>query len=488
MTEHGLSLGVDELLRGLSVSEQIPEVWIGGLALDARRVVRGDAFVALAGRQAHGMDFLAQAVDAGAVAVIHDGVRQLPTDCPLPAVSVPGLKERLPDLARRMWGELDDMDLIAVTGTNGKSSIAWLLAQALDGAMVGTLGVGRPGRQDPGTLTTPDVLSVYRSLNRLRASGVARVVLEASSHALDQNRLAGLRFTSVIFTTLGHDHLDYHGDMQAYGQAKARLFRDFVSRRQIINLDDPFGRNLARELQDSAGRWTYGVQSGDPVDVRGRLLTADRKGLKAELTLRGQTVIVQSQLLGRVNLYNLLVVAAELSARGVDLDGIQETLARLEPVPGRMQPVTGANGRTVVIDYAHTPDALENVLTSLRELKPAQLWCVFGCGGDRDQAKRPRMGRIAESLADQVILTDDNPRHESSLSIIRAIQAGMRHPQRCHVIPDRATAIGKALNLAGDDDLILVAGKGHETEQIVGDQRHEFSDEAVVRQILEEAA
>ena len=487
MTER-VSIGLETLLQGLVDPVNLPDVRLGGLALDARRLEPGDAFVALTGRQAHGMDYLSDAISAGAVAVLHDGSRKAPPDCSVPVVVVEDLENHLPLLASRVWGDMSDMDLVAVTGTNGKTSVAWLLAQAIDGAMIGTLGVGRPGMHDPGVLTTPDILSVYRALSRLRDQGMIRVILEASSHALDQQRLAGLPLTAAIFTNLGHDHLDYHGDLQAYGAAKARLFRDFASQRQIINLDDAFGQNLARELKDSGGRITYGLHAGEPLDLRGRVLMADRGGLTAELTIHGRPTTVKTRLLGRVNLYNLLIVAAELSARGLEHEQIAATLGKLEPVPGRMQPLTGQQGRTVVIDYAHTPDALESVLTSARELAPGQLWCVFGCGGDRDQAKRPRMGRIAESLADQVVLTDDNPRHENSLTIIRAIQAGMRHPHRCHVIPDRATAIHKALNLAGDDDLILVAGKGHETEQVVGDRRLEFSDEAVVRQILEEAA
>ncbi len=488
MTEPRTKIALGDLLEGLGDCGDASGIEVSGLALDARRLQAGDAFVALSGRQSHGMDYLADAIQAGALAVIHDTNSRPPPDCPLPVVAVAGLKEHLPRLARQVWGDMTDMDLVAVTGTNGKTSLAWLLAQAIDGAMIGTLGIGRPGRQESGWLTTPDILSVYRSLASLRDQGLTRVVLEASSHALDQHRLAGLELTTAIFTTLGHDHLDYHQDLKAYGQAKARLFRDFVSQRQIINLDDAFGKTLANELQDSSGRITYAVQAGESVDVRGGLLSTDSHGLRAELVINKQPLVVTSRLLGRINLYNLLVVAAELGARGMTPEEIGAAIRDLEPVPGRMQPVTGPQGRTVVIDYAHTPDALENVLGSVRELASGQLWCVFGCGGDRDPAKRPRMGRVAESLADQVILTDDNPRHENSLAIIRAIQAGMRNPQRCHVIPDRATAIRKALNLAGDSDLILVAGKGHETEQIVGERRLEYSDEAVVRQILEEAA
>ncbi len=481
-------VGLEALLAGLYPPGEHAGLQVGGLALDGRQIKPGDAFVALAGSTGHGLDYLDSAIRAGAIAVIHDGRQALPSECPVPAFEIDALAERLPELARRMWGDPAGMDLIAVTGTNGKSSIAWLLAQALDGAMIGTLGFGRPGDHQPLTHTTPDVLSVYRLLARLRRQGMATVVLEASSHALDQGRLAGLRFTSVIFTNLGHDHLDYHQDMAAYGEAKARLFTDFDSQRQLINLDDDFGRKLAERLATSPGLIGYGIDIHAPGSIQGRLLESSSAGLSAEIVLNNTSMTVRAGLLGRVNVYNLLIVAGEMAARGIGSAEIIARIARLRPVPGRMQPVSGPGDLSVIIDYAHTPDALENVLASLREMTQGHLWCVFGCGGERDQAKRPRMGRIAEALADRVILTDDNPRHESPLSIIRAIQAGMRHPQRCQVIPDRAQAIHRAVSEAAALDTVLIAGKGHETDQIVGDERHPFSDEAVVRRFLEEAA
>ncbi len=485
MNEHKRRTRLADLLHGLADTSKHADLAVRGMAMDSRCLRPGDLFVALVGASGHGLDHLEAARAAGAVAILcePDDLAGLPAD--LPAIGVPGLRARLPELARRLWGDPAGMDLVAVTGTNGKTSLAWLLAQALDGAMIGTLGVGRPGEQAGTGLTTPDVLSVYRALAELREAGIETAIIEASSHALDQGRLAGLSFSTTIFTSLGHDHLDYHGDLERYAEAKARLFTEYASRRQLINRDDAFGARLVQRLSASPGLLTYGCSSESGLDVRGRLLASERSGLDGEILLPQGSIKVRSRLIGRINFMNLLVVAAELDARAVAFEDIQRRIETLQPVPGRMQAL--AQGRAV-IDYAHTPDALENVLASLRELTPGELWCVFGCGGDRDRAKRPRMGRIAESLADRVVLTDDNPRNESALAIIREIQSGMRHPDRCQVVPDRAEAIARALRLAADEDVVLIAGKGHETEQVIADKRLPFSDEQVARAALGEAA
>ncbi|QOC23195.1 UDP-N-acetylmuramoyl-L-alanyl-D-glutamate--2,6-diaminopimelate ligase [Wenzhouxiangella sp. AB-CW3] len=473
------------LLEGLVPDYAGPDCPVSGLVLDSRKVRAGDVFVAIGGTAGHGLDYVDSALRAGCAAILHDGGGSTP-DCPeVPVVEVHQLGRQLDVLARRMWGDPGrDLDLVAVTGTNGKSSVAWLLAQALDGAMIGTLGVGRPGEHLPADMTTPDLFTLYRELARLRDSGLRTVVLEASSHALDQGRLAGLCFTSVIFTTLGHDHLDYHADRNAYAEAKARLFTDFVSQRQLINLDDLFGRELAGRL---AGPGCIGYSRTDQADasVRVDAFTSSSEGLSARLWLDQQVLEVRSCLIGQVNLWNLMVVAAELAERGRSLPDIAEQISRLMPVPGRMQPVRDGDGRLAVIDYAHTPDALDNALVSLRELTRGELWCVFGCGGNRDSAKRDRMGRIAEGRADHVVLTDDNPRHEDGLAIIRDIQAGMQRPERSIVIRDRARAIHKALSDCAADDVVLIAGKGHETEQVIGDQRLPFDDAVCARQALE---
>ncbi|NDY96668.1 UDP-N-acetylmuramoyl-L-alanyl-D-glutamate--2,6-diaminopimelate ligase [Wenzhouxiangella limi] len=484
MSASGLTMQWTELLDG--VARPSDQVLLDDLCLDSRHCGPGSVFVALAGEHGHGLEYLDQALAAGVVGVLHDGQRELP-HCPVPAVEVPGLADRLPLLARRFFGSPGDMDLVAVTGTNGKTSVAWLLAQALDAAMLGTLGLGRPGAERPGTHTTPDLLSVYRALAALRAEGHKRVVLEASSHALAQDRLAGLAFSCVVFTGLGHDHLDYHADLEAYFEAKARLFSDYPSNRQIINLDDPHGRQLADRLGDREGVLGYSL-TNRPSAARLRPLRLDLAGLEVQARLPGADVILRSPLIGRINLHNIAIVALELYARGLKLAEIQARVAALAPVPGRMQVVADGNGRRAIIDYAHTPDALEQALTSLRELGADRIWCVFGCGGERDRAKRPMMGRVAESLADRVILTDDNPRSENGTAIIREIQAGMRHPERSRVLRNRVDAIRIALAECEPGDLVLIAGKGHETVQWIGDQAHAHSDATVVREALEEVA
>lgn len=486
MTASGATMGWIELLDGLARPEA--DLRPIDLCLDSRQIHPGSVFVAVQGATDHGLRFVDQALANGAIAIIHDEHMLPPEGLPVPSVEVAGLDRHLAMLARRFWGESGNMDLVAVTGTNGKTSVAWLLAQALDGAMFGTLGIGRPQRQRPGTHTTPDVLSVHRELARLAGEGIGSVVMEASSHALAQKRLAGLDFSSAIFTGLGHDHLDYHCDLDAYFEAKARLFSEFESTRQIINLDNDRGRELAERLAGSAGLIGYSLSGQPKARAQLKVRRIDLSGLAAALVVDGTEIQLESSLLGRINLHNLAIVALELHARGLSAQAVSQRVAELTPVPGRMQALTDGRGRLAVVDYAHTPDALENVLLSLRELGGECLWCVFGCGGERDQIKRPLMGRIAEALADRVILTDDNPRAEDGTAIIRAIQAGMRRPERSQVVRDRAAAIRAALSESGRGDLVLVAGKGHESEQIIGQQRLPFSDENVIRQFMEEAA
>ena len=486
MSAIGDGMRLSELLQGWV--ETAPELRVRDLCLDSRQCQAGSLFIARSGSREHGWSHVDDALARGAVAVLHDGDAEVPEALPVPAVELEDLNDRLPELAARFWGCPNDMDLIAVTGTNGKTSVAWLLAQALNGMMMGTLGLGRPGEQVAGTLTTPDVLSVYRGLAEARAAGTATVVLEASSHALAQHRLAGLRFASVIFTGLGHDHLDYHHDLTRYFEAKARLFTDFQIERCIINFDDEHGRELAARVAGRASVLGFSLKDAPTAAARVEALALNLSGTQARLRRPSDTIELNSRLIGRTNLNNLAIVALELAARGVEGHDIASRVAALEPVPGRLQTVCDARGLCAVIDYAHTPDAIERLLISLRELGPDRLICVFGCGGDRDASKRPLMGRVAEALADRVILTDDNPRSEDGTAIIRAIQSGMRHPERSRVIRDRAAAIRTALAEARPGDLVVVAGKGHEREQWIGEQCLPHSDEAVIRDALEVAA
>jgi len=478
-----------ELLSGMIDTTALSPLSIAGLALDSRRLEPGDAFVALAGTRQHGMRYAQSALDAGAAVVLHDGLELPPAEVRARCIEVPALASRLPELCKRFWEAPEaSLDLVAVTGTNGKSSVAWLLAQALGGAMIGTLGVGKPGALLPAHHTTPDLPSLYKALASLRDSGVGKVVVEASSHALDQQRLAGLQFTSVIFTNLGRDHLDYHGTHEAYGRAKARLFTEYASRYQLINLDDVFGRRLAAERQGFPGLLRFGLETAQRPEVLGTIRRATLDGLQMDINTPEGRICCSSRLIGRINAYNILIVSAELVARGYSVRDIAGIVAGLEPVPGRMNRLEGPAGQRVVIDYAHSPDALENALATLREVTPGRLLCVFGCGGERDRGKRPMMGRVAEALADEVILTDDNPRGEDDLKILREIQAGMARPERVRVIPDRREAIGCAVAGVGALDCALVAGKGHETTQDLGERIIAFSDFEAVRSALVEAA
>lgn len=476
-----------QVLQGMT-DDPAPRVTIAGLSLDSRRIEPGDAFIALRGARGHGMDFAADAVAAGAAAVIDDGLSAPPLDLAERCVTVPGLADRLAEIARRFYDEPEAaLEIDAVTGTNGKSSVAWLLAQALDGGVIGTLGVGAPGALAPGQHTTPDTIGLYRALARLRDTGFRRVALEASSHALDQGRLAGLAFRCTMFTNLGRDHLDYHGTMTAYGDAKARLFRDYVSRHRIINVDDAFGRELAAE-RSGAGLVRYGLDPQYSPDVLGVIRRVTLDGMQLDINTPIGRVCCGTTLVGRINASNVTLVVANLVARGYGVRDIAEIVSRLTPVPGRMNRIEGPRGQRVVIDYAHTPDALAGALAALRELTPGRLICVFGCGGDRDRGKRPEMGRIAEAGADEVILTNDNPRNESPLRILREIQQGMARPDRVRVIPDRAQAIAVAVSGAGSRDCVLVAGKGHERTQDFGTEVVAFSDFEAVRNALTEAA
>lgn len=480
---------LSRLLSGIVDAGPIPPVTIGGLALDSRRLAPGDAFVAVRGMQEHGMQYAEAALRAGAAVVLHDGLETAPAEVATRCVEVPELASRLPELCRRYWEDpAASLELIAVTGTNGKSSVAWLLAQALGGAMVGTLGVGRPGALAAGHHTTPDLPSLYKALAALREAGHTKVVLEASSHALDQNRLAGLQFSSVIFTNLGRDHLDYHGTQEAYGRAKSRLITDYVSRYQLINVDDAFGRRLAAAREDSPGLVRFGLETAHHPEVLGSIRRATLDGLQMDVNTPEGRVCCSSRLIGRTNAFNIVIVIAELVSRGFSVPDIVEIVAGLEPVPGRMNRIEGPAGQRIVIDYAHSPDALENALVTLREITDGRLICVFGCGGQRDRGKRPLMGRVAEALADEVILTDDNPRSEDHIKILREIQAGMARPDRVRVMPERRQAIGCAVAGAGGADCVLVAGKGHETTQDLGDRVVAFSDFDAVRTALVEAA
>jgi UDP-N-acetylmuramoyl-L-alanyl-D-glutamate--2,6-diaminopimelate ligase len=389
--------------------------------------------------------------------------------------------------------------IVGITGTNGKTTCAYLLAQCLEhlksnAAYIGTLGWGRFGALEMGAHTTPDVVTVHRQLAALRAAGVREVAMEVSSHALDQGRVDGVRFHAAAFTNLTRDHLDYHGSMQAYGAAKARLFAFTDLQQAIINIGDSFGRELARGHGSRTPLTAVWVGAGDSGWLAQRSLHAkqvilDLKGIALELGGSFGERRVTTRLLGRFNAENAVIVLACLLALGVTLDEAAQALKQCSAPPGRMELIESADAAKplAVIDYAHTPDALAKALGALREHCRGSLWCVFGCGGDRDSGKRPMMGAVADDLADEIIVTDDNPRREDPQRITDGIAGGMaRHPAR--VIHDRGAAIAAALQEAAASDVVLIAGKGHEDYQIYGDTRRRFSDRREALRFLGAAA
>jgi UDP-N-acetylmuramoyl-L-alanyl-D-glutamate--2,6-diaminopimelate ligase len=438
--------------------------------------------------------FAEQAKASGARAVLFEPPAPETAPAPADAIPVPGLRARLGTIASRFHGAPSrGMTVIGVTGTNGKTSTVQLLAQALTRAghvagTIGTLGAGLHGRIAGGERTTPDVISVHGLIAAMRAEGATHLAMEVSSHALDQHRVDEVAFDVAVFTNLTRDHLDYHGDMDAYGAAKARLFAWPSLDAAAINRDDAFGRAL---LAQSRARRTFSYSAaGDAqADVRARDVATTSAGLSFVLEGPWGALPVASPLLGRFNVANLLAVATVLHALGWDGPRIAESLAALTPVTGRMNRLGGEAGLPlVVVDYAHTPDALEQTLASLRAHTPRRLVCVFGCGGDRDAGKRPQMGAIAERLADTIVITDDNPRSEDGDAIVAQVRAGLREPSRAIVERDRARAIARGIAMAEAGDTVLIAGKGHEAYQEVGARRLPFDDLDVARRALEAAA
>jgi UDP-N-acetylmuramoyl-L-alanyl-D-glutamate--2,6-diaminopimelate ligase len=485
-----------ELLEGMDAGAALPAVSVTGLTSNSSAVRAGDGFFALAGANAHGLGFAGGALAQGAAAVVFEAPAPEGLTIPDGAVGVAGLRGKLGAIANRYYGAPShELVVIGVTGTNGKTSFVQLLTQALSlhgdiAGSIGTLGAGLVGKVVAGERTTPDVIAVHRLLAEMRHAGATHVAMEVSSHALDQGRVDAVAFDVAVFTNLTHDHLDYHGNMDAYGDAKAGLFTWPTLHAAVVNLDDAFGAALYARLPHSRlpqGLRGIGVSSRD---AGAALLRAERvrlgaRGLVFDLVMGEDTHPVESKLLGRFNVDNLLAVAGALLALGWPLPVIAASLPQLEPVDGRMNRI-GGDGHLplVVVDYAHTPDALEQALTSLRAHTGGALVCVFGCGGERDRGKRPQMAVIAERLADRVIVTDDNPRGEDGDAIAAEILSGFVQPNAVSLQRDRAAAIALAIASATSDDVVLIAGKGHETYQDIAGMLRPFDDMAHARRAL----
>lgn len=463
---------------------------VTGLAVNSQEVTQGDVFIALAGQLNDGRAYVDSAIAQGAQAVLVDEQAPLPQPVAVPVVPVAKLREKLSALAGAFYDHPSaKLNLIGVTGTNGKSTCVHLLAQLAQAlgrkaASIGTLGVLCEGESLADyAMTTPDAVVCQKVLAHLRAHKVSTVAMEVSSHGLVQHRVAALKFRAGIFTNLSHEHLDYHGSITAYAEAKSRLMQFAELQFAIINLDDPFAELMLAKVRSPTRAITY-AQHNQAADVVVSELQFGELYTRFHLRSPWGSAYVMSALLGEFNVYNLTAAITTLCAQGASFTHVIALCEELEPVPGRMQRVRVASSRVqVVVDYAHTPDALAKALAAVRAHCPGKLWCVFGCGGDRDPSKRVPMAQAA-AAADEIVVTSDNPRTEDPHKIIAEIVAGLDH-QRVHLEADRARAITFAISQAAEGDVILLAGKGHETYQIIGSEKKPFSDIAHARSALQ---
>lgn len=480
-----------------SCPDQWQAITLHALVADSRLVSAGACFVAVAGTHYNAREYIPAAIDAGAAVVLTEADSHFTLHTVInhvPVLAVPSLGEMLGQLAARWYGQPSQaMTVLATTGTNGKTSIANLLAGACQqlgtrAAVMGTLGNGFPGALVPAVFTTPDPLQLQRLLAEFRAQGAKYVALEASSHGLSQGRLSGTCIHTALFTNLTRDHLDYHGDMAAYAASKAGLFRWPELRAAVINVDDVYGAEMMAQLADNVQCLRYSLNPASDADLVAESVEATLDGLRVQLRLPAhisqKAVTLISPLIGRFNASNLLAVVGGLLSIGHDIAAIAAALAKVSPVPGRMQCLREPGTPLAVVDYAHTPDALAQALKAAREHTQAKLWVVFGCGGGRDTGKRPEMGRIAGELADYVVITTDNPREEDPQAIVDHVRSGLAADRAVRSVLDRGEAIAQVLAEAGENDLVLVAGKGHETYQEVHGVRTPFSDVEQVRMAL----
>jgi UDP-N-acetylmuramoyl-L-alanyl-D-glutamate--2,6-diaminopimelate ligase len=468
-----------------------------GLAIDSREVRPGYLFLACRGSQHHGLEYLSEAIRRGAVAVAYDPADAEPYLAALrniPAYAIRDLGQCAGVLAARFYADPSAAQHVtAVTGTNGKTSVSLITAQVLAElgnpcGVLGTIGYGLYGKLETPTHTTPDAVHVQSWLAQFRDLGARHISMEASSHALDQGRLAGVHVAVAVFTNLTRDHLDYHGDMQTYGAAKRRLFQLPGLKHAVVNLDDPFGRELAENLSPGVkliGYTVSGMRIPHARMLRARDVVLHPGGMNFDITGDWGSGHVDSRLLGEFNVANLLAVLGALLAMNIPFADALHAISRARTVPGRMECFGGGQDQPlVVVDYAHTPDALEKALIAVRAHCRGRLWCVFGCGGERDRGKRPQMARIAERLADRIVVTDDNPRGEDGDVIVNDILAGFERRSQVQTERERAHAVAMALHAASPGDAVLVAGKGHEDYQIIGGQNLPYSDRDTVARLL----
>ena len=505
MTSHvnNFSMSLAELLTGYVSDSGFEDIMINGLNLDSRKIGRGDMFIAIAGETVNGMTFINAAIENNAAAVVWDASteadaiqinwRKTGSGQDVPVIAIPDLKQNAGMLADRFYGKPSEtISVCGITGTNGKTSCSHFIAQVMSSdapcGLMGTLGSGiYPDLKETG-YTTPDAISCHQWLADIRSHNAKYAVMEVSSHALIQGRVNGIRFENALFTNLSHEHLDFHGDMDSYSMAKAKLFHFPGLRNAIINIDDEAGRKISDTLPATVHCVRYGMNNKFKADVSGSDLKLSQDGLSMYVRTPWGEGHLTSSLIGRFNASNLLAVLSVSLLQGIEFDVALERLKHIESVPGRMQRLGGDNMPLIVVDYAHTPDALEQALSSLREHTEGNLWCVFGCGGDRDKRKRSQMGAIAENRADYIVLTNDNPRSEDPASIIEDIRKGISDSAQLKVESDRHNAIHYAIQQAHAGDVILIAGKGHENYQLIGNTKYPFNDVEEAMQQLEARA
>ncbi len=468
---------------------------VQNLKLDSRQVQPGDAFFAVSGRTTHGLQHAKAAIARGAAVVVYDPADGKLSDSPtqVQQIEVSGLATQLGEIADRAYGQPSAaLEVVGITGTNGKTTCAWLFALCRDdhAAYLGTIGAGRPPELQSTTHTTGDVFFVHRTLAEFRTAGAVHAAIEVSSHALDQNRVASVRMPIVGFTNLSRDHLDYHGTMTEYAAAKERIFSCRDVRIAVINIDDAAGHEMALRLPKGVAPLSVSLRNSNLSD--GLFVCASHVECRENgLLLRGRShagdFVLDTRLVGLFNAENLLIVLGLLLASGLPIADACTRLSAATPPPGRME-AFATTGPLVVVDYAHTPDALDKALTALRDHTKGKLYCIFGCGGDRDPGKRPVMAQVAEARADHVVVTDDNPRGENPDNIISMIMGGFSSQNAVRVERNREEAIRSTAALARVGDIVLVAGKGHENYQIYGTEIRQFSDREIARTLTRRAA
>ncbi len=496
-------ISLNTLLDGIVALTQEFHIQINRLVMDSRIVQAGDLFIALPGLTSDGRDYIDDAIERGARAILwqcEQGAVPIPVSWRpsssgnrVPVIAIEDLTNKVGVLADRFYhSPSKSLYAIGITGTNGKTSCSHFIAQAVEPyshcGVIGTMGWGFTHALQASTHTTPDAITCHYWLRNMLDAGAKSVAMEVSSHALDQGRVAGIHFDCAVFTNLSHDHLDYHGDMESYGNAKRKLFQLDSIQHLVINVDDPFGQELASQNSANKNLLRYGLDRYNSPDISATDIEADESGTRFTLLTRDSRSEVHTHIYGLFNVYNLLATAGVMLSMDMSLEQIVHRLSSLDGIEGRLE-VIGETGKPVfVIDYAHTPDALEQAIEAIQQHFKGNIWCVVGCGGDRDRQKRPAMGAIAERYADRVVITSDNPRTESPQVIADNMLAGMEKPDSAVVELDRKLAIQYAFENANDTDVILVAGKGHEDYQIIGNQKYPFSDKAIIKTLLQEGS